>query len=100
MDDLLSLCTPVNLRASIISQLVTAAGFANDTLYSTSKSVDSYQCYQLTLSPSNIDWINAYNKDASNKVIFPHLSVTSKPSWSPDLLKQIQPEFHQRLKTD
>ena len=44
LDDLLPFCTPVNPRASVTSQSVTATDFADDTLYSVSESVDSYQC--------------------------------------------------------
>ena len=69
LDDLLPFCTSVNLRAYITSQLVTAAGFADNKLYSASESVDAYQCYQLTSSPSSMDWTSAYNKDASTEVI-------------------------------
>ena len=70
LDDLLPSCTAVDLRASISSQLVAMVGFHEDTIYGASESADSYQCYQVTASPSNMDWVEAYKKDTNTKVIF------------------------------
>ena len=100
LDNLLPFSNPSNLRMSITSQLVDIVGFPDDILYSASESVDSYQCYQLTASPTSMDWTSAYNKDNDTRIIHSQLSITSKPIWSQSLLKEIQPEFHQHLKGD
>ena len=101
LDYLLPFCIPVNLRASVTSQLIDLTGFADDIHYSTSESAESYQCYQMSASPTSMDWTSAYNKDSNKKVIYTQTSITAKPIWSQELFKQIQEiEFHQHLKTD
>ena len=54
MDGLLPSCIPVNLRASITLQLLNVTGLGDGILFDASDSVESYQCYQITASPTNL----------------------------------------------
>ena len=100
LDNLLPCSIPIKLRASITSQLINLAGFTEDITYGASEVADSFQCYQMSASPTTVDWTNAYIQDNSTRMIYEQLTVTSKPIWTPDILKLTQTEFHQHLKSD
>ena len=65
-----------------------------------SESTDTYQCYQLTASPSVIDWTATCKKDCSTNTMLFTLSTTAKPEWSTDFLNTIKSEYQSHLKND
>ena len=99
-NNMLPSCISVNLKSSTISQLINHSGFTDDRLYSASEAADLFQGYQMTASSTTIDWTSAYKKDKNTRIIYNQLTITSKPVWSSELLKDIQPEFHEHIKSD
>lgn len=78
-DDNIHYCTPFQFRSSITDQLLDHVRFSDDIMFGSSVTVDKFQCYITTLSPTTSDWTTAYNKDNDTKLIISTLLASKEP---------------------
>ena len=65
LDNKLPFSIPVKLRTTVILNLLDYTGFLDDFVYAESETVDNFQCYHMTTSPTTMDWKKTYSKDKS-----------------------------------
>ena len=98
LDDVIHYCIPIELFASVTSNLITIAGFEDDLVYGKSEHSDTHQCYQITASPTTIDWTDAYSADSSTAIMLEQFNRDKKPTWTDELLQKVKKEYHTFLK--
>ena len=54
LDDNLLSSAPINLKAHVTTHLIDKAGFVDEIIFNDSEAADTYQCYQISASPTTI----------------------------------------------
>ena len=69
------------MQASVTNILINHVGFTDDVTFSASELSDSFQCYHMKTSPTNLDWIAAYQLEYNTNKILTRLLAKKKPVW-------------------
>ena len=65
LDNNLQYCVPFSLHSCVTNSLLSHVNVSTDIPFNVSEVSDNQQCYQMSRTPTTLDWVSAYNLDSS-----------------------------------
>ena len=98
LDDMLRLCTPNNMKSTIIRAFLASAGFTESVFFGNEETMEATRCYFVKRPVKIINWTEGYKSDLTTSAIIAGLKEHDEKSWSEAELSNISKHYHQYLK--